>query len=153
VSGVLVAYAEPAATGGVNVKINGLSPIGQVKIEKTYTGDDGTVEAAAQAAAKRFQELMTAKFNSDEAKFGTGKQVANALPVAVPFSSPSQWNGIRSRILATPGVKGVDVSSLGADGAVIKLMYSGELSELGSAFEAAGLQFTQLGGSWSIQSL
>ncbi len=40
---------------------------------------------------------------------------------------PSEWNGIRSRILSTPGVIGVDVSSLGGDGAVISLMYVGDL--------------------------
>jgi hypothetical protein len=153
VAGVLVAYAEPAPTGGVNARIDGTSPIGKVKIEKTYLADDGTVESASVVAAKRFQELMTAKFNSDEAKFTGNKPSANYLQVAVPFNSPSQWNGIRSRILSTPGVKGVDVTSLAADGAVIKLQYNGELSGLTEAFQLSGLQFTQIGESWSIQAM
>jgi Uncharacterized protein conserved in bacteria (DUF2066) len=153
VAGVLVAYAEPALTGGVNVKISGQSPIGQVKIEKTYTSDDGTVDGAAAAAARRFQELMTAKFDSDEAKFAGNKQTVSYLPVAVPFSSPSQWNGIRSRMLSTPGVRGVDVTSLAADGAVIKLGYSGDVQSLVDAFQLSGLQFTQIGESWSIVPL
>ncbi len=153
VAGVLVAYAEPAPTGGVNARIDGQSPIGKVKIEKTYVSEDGSVEGASIVAAKRFQELMTAKFNSDDAKFAGNRPASNYVEVAVPFTSPSQWNGIRSRILSTPGVSGVDVTSLAADGAVIKLQYTGEIYGLTDAFQSSGLQFTQSGDSWSIQPM
>jgi hypothetical protein len=160
VQGILIASAEPQGSDSIHVKIEGDTPIGRVKIDKIYAGDDGTIESATLAAVNRFQAVMVAKYNSDEAKLSATEQarknaanaVALAIPVAVPFSSPSQWNGIRSRILATPGVRGVDVSSLGADGAVIRLLYSGGLDPLKSSFEASGLQFTQLSGSWVIQA-
>ena len=46
------------------------------------------------------------------------------MPVAVPFSGIHQWNGIRARLLSTPGVIGVDVSTIAENGAVIRLAYT-----------------------------
>ncbi len=155
VQGILLAFAEAEGAGSVKVKIEGDSTIGKVKIEKIYASDNNTLEGAAIAATKRFHELMVRKYNSDEQKLASKKKGSdrNTVSVAVPFSSPSQWNGIRSRILSTPGVKGVDVSSLDGDGAVIRLLYSGDLEILGSSFQSAGLQFKQIGSTWMIEPL
>lgn len=149
VAGVIVATGEPEGDG-VRARIDGVSPIGTVKIDKIYIGD-GSIQSAADVAAKRFQTVMVGKFNSDESKLAAASNAPKSVPVAVPFASPSQWNGIRSRILATPGVRGVDVTSLDGQGAVIKLIYAGELDGLQSAFQSAGLELAQVGETWIIQ--
>jgi hypothetical protein len=111
-------------------------------------------------AATRFHAVMIDKFKSDKDRLAAQAQAqqddlaANAshsIPVSVPFTSPSEWNGIRSRILATPGVIGVDVSTLAGNGAVVRLMYVGDLEVTQSSMQAAGLQMTQIGGTWVIQ--
>ena len=79
--------------------------------------------------------------------------VSHSIPVAVPFTSPSEWNAIRSRILSSPGIIGVDVSTLGGDGAVIRLMYVGDLQMVQTSMQGTGLQMSQIGGNWVIQSL
>jgi hypothetical protein len=157
---ILIAEATPALTGGVNVKIEGESPIGRVKIDKTYADDTGTVTGSAAVAVARFHEIMIGKYRKDQAKIAAAKTEETAarlgpqaVPAAVPFASPSQWNGIRARILSIPGVVGVDVSTLGGDGAVIRLMYTGTLDNLGASFGSAGLQFSEVGGTWVIQQL
>jgi Uncharacterized protein conserved in bacteria (DUF2066) len=154
VASVLLAMAEPEGASDLKVKIEGASPIGNVRIDKIYASDDGTQAGASRVAAQRFVEVMTKKYTADALAIAAKKgRIANAITVAVPFTSPSQWNGIRSRILATPGVKAVDVTSLDADGAVISLRYAGELADITASFQTAGLRMSQSGGSWIIEAL
>jgi hypothetical protein len=158
VKSVLLAQASPAVTGGINVRIEGDSPIGRVKIDKTYTDDVGDLQGSANLAVGRFHELMVSKYRSDKAKIAAAKaeeeeakRGPQSVPVAVPFASVSEWNSLRSRILSAPGVVGVDVSSLGADGAVIRLLYRGKVEALAGGFGSAGLAFSRVGESWVIQ--
>jgi hypothetical protein len=154
--GIVVASAEPVEGGGVHVIISGDTKLGKVQFDKIYTGEDGTQAGAISAALSRFDGAMTAKYKQNVAKASQTAAVANkphALTVAVPFSSPTEWNGIRSRILATPKVLGVDVSSLSIDGATIKLIVSAADEELRSNLRSAGLSLSQVGGTWVIQPL
>jgi hypothetical protein len=160
VKSVLLATGTPAVSGGIAVTIEGDSPIGRVRIDKTYVDEAITLPGSATLAVARFDEIMVGKYRKDQAKLAAANAEEQAarrgpqsVPAAVPFASPSQWNGIRARILSAPGVVGVDVSSLGADGAVIRLLYRGTIDALGSSFESAGLQFSQVGGTWVIQPI
>ncbi len=154
--GIVIASAEPVEGGGVHVIISGDTKLGKVQFDKIYTGEDGTQAGAISAALARFDGAMTAKYKQNVAKASQTAAVANkphAMTVAVPFSSPTEWNGIRSRILATPKVLGVDVSSLSIDGATIKLIVSAADEELRANLRSAGLSLSQVGGTWVIQPL
>ena len=86
--------------------------------------------------------------------FGEAARSANtaqSLDVTVPFTSPREWNAIRSRILSTPNVRGVDLSSLGADGAVIRIEFTNTVEELQVNMQAAGLNLAASGSVWIIQ--
>ena len=156
---LLGAIAEPAAGGGVHAVMNGDSPLGRIVFDKIYTAEEGTLEASAQLAANRFHTAMIEKYKQNAAKASaqaaasTQDSGSQSVPVAVPFSGPSEWNGIRSRILATPNVIGVDVSTLSADGAVIRLMFTSDLESLRYSMEEAGLRLSQVGGTWVIQPM
>lgn len=162
VATVLVAVGEPADGNGVHASMAGSSELGKVNFDKVYTADEATLEASATLAATRMHGVMIEKYKSDKQKAVAQSEAAksqdeanasHSIPVAVPFSSPSEWNGIRSRILSAPGVIGVDVSTLAGNGAVIRLMYVGDLQAMQSSIQAAGLQMSQVGGSWVIQPL
>jgi hypothetical protein len=155
VSNLLIARAEPVSTSAIKVRIEGQSPIGMVRILKDYESDDGTIDGAARFAARRFADVMESKFKSDAQALAAskGNAAANAITVAVPFTSPSQWNGIRSRILSTPGIKRIDVSSLDGDGAVIRLFFVGDLADITLSFQSTGLGFSQSGATWMIEGL
>ena len=157
---ILVAVGEPVEGNGLHAVMTGGSELGSMKFDKIYTADGATLEASAALAASRIHTVMIDKFKSDQDKLAAQAQAqkdqleANAshsIPVSVPFTSPSEWNGIRARILQTPGVIGVDVSTLAGNGAVVRLMYVGDLEAAIGSMQVTGLQMTQIGGTWVIQ--
>jgi hypothetical protein len=156
---VIVAYAEPAENGAVHARMAGESPLGKLTFDKVYDGETGRVEESAALAAQRFHAVMLEKFKSGKAR--AADQSAQAAPsanarktisVRVPFSGPSQWNGLRSRILGTPGVTGLDVSSLGAEGAVVALSFTGSSDTMETAMRSSGLSLSRAGGGWLISA-
>jgi hypothetical protein len=76
-----------------------------------------------------------------------------SLAVAVPFSGIHQWNGIRARLLATPGVVGVNVSTIAQNGAVIQLAFLDSVETLQRALSGGGLRLVRAGGTWVLQPL
>jgi hypothetical protein len=144
--------------------MQGESPLGRVNFDKIYTADDGTLESAATAAAKRFDDVMLEKWRSDRVKLAAearaqaeaeqqASRAATSLAVAVPFSGIHEWNGIRARLLSTPGVIGVDVSTIAANGAVIRLAFAAPIEVLQSELSVSGLRLVQAGGTWVLQPL
>jgi Uncharacterized protein conserved in bacteria (DUF2066) len=161
---ILVAIAEPDPAGGIHAVMQGDSPLGRVNFDKIYTAEDGTPEGAATAAAKRFDEVMLEKWRSVQIKMAAeararaeaqqqANRASNSMAVAVPFSGIHQWNGIRARLLATPGVTGVDVSTIADNGAVIQLAYLDSVQVLQSALSGSGLRLIQSRGTWVLQPL
>lgn len=161
---ILVAIAEPDPAGGIHAIMQGDSPLGRVNFDKTYTSEDGTLEGAAAAAARRFDGVMLEKWRSVRIKVAAEARAraeaeqqtshaATSMAVAVPFSGIYQWNGIRARILATPGVLGVDVSTIAENGAVIQLAFADSIQDLQSALSGSGLRLVQSRGTWVLQPL
>lgn len=151
---ILIAIAEPAEGGGLHVLISGETKLGKVLFDKVYTSDDKTLEGAASAAVQRVDEILINKYRNDAAKAAAAAVSAGpqVISVAVPFGSPTEWNAIRARILASPGVNNVDVASLSVDGAVIKLTFTAALPALQSNMQRTGLNLAQVGSNWVIQS-
>jgi hypothetical protein len=150
---LLVAFAEAAPEGGIHAHMVGSSPLGKITIDKVYTADTATVNDSAIMAAQRFHQLMMDKFRNDQAKIAAKTVNPNApqsISVAIPFTTPTAWNGLRARILSTPGVIGVDVTTLDGQGASAKLIYSGNLEDMQSSFQSSGLQMTRASGAWTI---
>ncbi len=152
---ILVAFAEPVAGGGVHAKMIGTSPLGKMTFDKIYTADTGTLNDSASLGAQRIHQVMIEKFKSDMAKIIAAKNAAAgplSIAVAIPFNGPSEWNGLRARILSTPGVLGVDVTSLDAQGAAAQVKYSGSVDDVANSLQATGLRLTRTGGFWVISA-
>ena len=153
---MLVAFAQAAPGGGIHARVIGTSGLGKVTIDKVYTADSHELAQSAALAAQRFQTLITDKFKSDQAKIAAAKAAASgpqALAVVVPFGGPSEWNGLRSRILATPGIVGLDVTSLDIGGASARLLFNGNAEDLGASFQAANLRLERSSSGWTIRPL
>ncbi len=152
---MLIAFAQSAPGGGIHARVVGTSPLGKITIDKIYIADSHELADSAGLAAQRFQTLITDKFKSDQAKVAAAKAASGpqALQVVVPFGGPSEWNGLRSRILATPGIVGLDVTSLDAAGASARLLYNGNAEDLGTSFQAANLRLERSAAGWTIRPL
>lgn len=164
---ILVAIAEPDGATGIHAIMLGDSPLGKVTFDKVYTAEEGTIEASAALAAKRFHGVMLDKWRQVRLKLATeakaraeaeraaqeaaAQQGPRAVSVAVPFKSPVQWNAIRGRLMGTPGVVGIDVSTISGNGAVIRLTYASSLQNLQGALAGSGLRLEQVGGRWVLQ--
>ncbi len=155
---LLVAQAQPTEDGGLHVYIEGETKLGTVKVNKIYKAQEGGVDSADDAAVRAFQAMIFKTYKEQADKMAADEAVRSAnssqsLAVSVPFTSPREWNAIRSRILTTPNVIGVDLSSLSAEGAVIKLMFTHTVEELQGNMQAAGLNLANTGSSWIIQPM
>ncbi|CAN5528030.1 DUF2066 domain-containing protein [soil metagenome] len=158
---VLVAIGEPDPAGGIHAIMRGESPLGDVLFDKTYTADDGTIEQSAALAASRFHSVMLEKWRSVRLKLvaeararAEADRIAStsaSMPVAVPFDGIYRWNGIRARLLSTPNVIGVDVSTIADNGAVIQLAYTQDLRTLQQSLSGNGLRLVQMSGTWVLQ--
>jgi hypothetical protein len=154
---LLVAYAEPVEGGGIHARMEGKSPLGKMTFDKVYTADSLTDTDSALLAAQRFHQVMIDKFKSDQAKVAAAsaeKQAAagpQTINITIAFDSPTQWNGLRSKVLAAPGVVALNLSSLDVGGAAAKLTYSGAIDDMVGNFKAAGLQFSNASGAWVVQ--
>jgi hypothetical protein len=162
VKDVLVAYASPSPEGGIHAKMEGPTALGKVQFDKVYKDENNNTLAGASAfAVKRFHDVMTGKYRSDRSKIAAARAKEEqaklagpkSIPVNVAFSSPSQWNGLRSRILSTPGVIGVDIASLDGSGATVSLRFSGGIDEMQTSLEAAGFRLSQSSSGWVIEQL
>jgi hypothetical protein len=158
---VLVAVAEAAPEGGVRAVMEGATALGKVKFDKVYQDEAGTIPGSADVAVKRFHDVMAGKYKSDRAKVvearATEERAKAAGPrsiaVLVSFSSPSQWTGLRSRILSTPGVIGVDIASLDGNGATISMRFSGGVEDMQTSMQASGLRLARGSGGWVIEDM
>lgn len=158
---ILVAQAQPVE-GGIHVYIAGETNLGKVNFNKIYKSEDGAVNPAAAAAVQKFQTVLVEAYKKSAAKAAAEAAAAAAekdvnasksIAVSVPFASPTEWNRIRSQILSTPNVIGVDVSTLSIDGAVIRLMFTNSVPALQDNMQRTGLGLSQVGQSWVIQPL
>lgn len=158
---ILIAQAQPRE-GGVHVYIEGETRLGKVLFNKIVKSEDGSEETAAAAGIREFQTLLFETYKKHEARVAAAAAAEEAaknankshsMAVAVPFGSPREWNAIRSRILTTPNVIGVDLSTLSADGAVIRLMFTSTVPSLQDNMQRAGLKLSQYGSTWVIQPM
>lgn len=157
---VLVAQAEPDSPGSLHVYIEGDTKLGHVNINKIYIpepAEDGSLLPAETAAAQAFQKVLFKAYQAEATRIAEEKAARDntpqALAVTVPFNSPREWNAIRSRILNTPNVSAVDLSSLDFDGANIRLVYTRSLEDLQGNLQRVGLSLTQGGTGWVIRPM
>ena len=157
--GLLIAQAQPTEDGGLHVYIEGDTRLGKLVFNKIVKAEDNLPESAAPLALREFQQSVIDAYKQQAAKTAAAEDAAKnanrsqSMAVSVPFTSPREWNAIRSRILTTPNVSGVDLSTLSADGAVIKLVFTNTVAELQSNMQRAGLTLSQFGGTWVIQPM
>jgi hypothetical protein len=149
---ILVAIATPKTKNSIKATMTGDSPLGRIGFDKLYKANaDENLKALAQRIAARFHTVMVDKWKKQGGGAPSVSRPPQSFAVSVPFSSMGEWNNIRIELLTTPGVTGVDVTSISDRGAVILLSYVGDFPRLQSTLASARLKLTLYGGQWVLQ--
>jgi hypothetical protein len=144
---IILAVAAPLDNATIRATLIGETASGPVDFDRTYTADG--VAAAAEQAAREFHSAMLADWRASRP---TVRPTAiQSIQVAVPVASLEQWNDLRARLVDTPGVSGVDLSSLSARGAVVRLNYSVSFPDLQAELADRRLDLALRGETWVIQ--
>lgn len=132
----------------LRVTLSGLSPVGEVQLDKSFNGVPEDVVALAEKAAKNYMVNLE---NRWKAAARTGPELSGErLLVTVPFSSFREWKSIRSRIRQTEGVLRLDIRALSQRGAVIYVTFVGEQFELEERLSQQGLFMRDMGDGWVL---
>ncbi len=151
---ILVAIATPETKNSIHATMNGQSPYGRISFDKVYNAGPGEDMAdVAARIARRFHEVMTVKWKKSQgpSQSGAGGGGIRSFTVSVPYNSIEEWNYMRSQLLTTPGVAGVNVNSISDNGAVIRLSYSGSFPRFQQALQSYGLDLRKYGNTWVLQ--
>ncbi len=151
---VLIAEATSVGEDAVQATLVGDSPVGKLEFDKEYTAENGGgIEEAVKTAALRFHQIMLQRWKKkNETGPVTQSLPVATLPVAVAFVSTEEWSELRARILSTPGVSGVDISTISEGGAIVQLSYVTGFEQLRLSFRSAGLALQNVGGTWVLQA-
>lgn len=151
---ILVAEATAVGDDTVQATMIGRSAVGNLEFDKAYVAENGGgVAEAALIAALRFHQVMLARWKKkNETGPVTQSLPVATLPIAVAFYSTEEWSALRARILSTPGVSGVDISTISQGGAIVQLSYVTGFEQLRQSLWSAGLALQNVGGTWVLQA-
>lgn len=150
VENVLVAVGESLGGGSVRVTLRGTIESGPVEFDNVFNGEGKSATFNASAKAAR-DYLSRIEDDWKETHVNLGRPPGSSMEVAVPFGSLPEWNTIRRRIETTPGVDSVQVKRLSAQGAVVDIIFAGDLGQLDLAFGQNGFDLTDIGDTWVLQ--
>lgn len=149
--GSLIATATPAGENTVRVRVTGEAAVGPVDFEDTITAASGDTEAAAREAAERFLAAMQDRWKETRLERYRAPVPEQTVTLSVSFSSLGEWNNIRSRLLSSRAVSSLDVDSLSASGAVVKVTYLYNLEVLQVDLSRHGFALRRVGNTWVLQ--
>ncbi len=151
---ILVAEAAAVGEDTVQATMVGNSAVGTLEFDKSYAAENGGgVAEAAKIAASRFHQVMLLRWKKkNETAPVTQSLPVATLPIAVAFYSTEEWTALRTRILSTPGVSGVDISTISQGGAIVQLSYVTGFEQLRQSLWSAGLALQNVGGTWVLQA-
>jgi hypothetical protein len=146
---IIVSVAAPLDGSTVRATMIGETATGSIDFDRTYTAEHGGVAAAAERAVQEFHSAMLAEWRTSRPH--VRPTAVQSIRVALPLTSLEQWNDLRARLMATPGVAGVDLSSLSGQGAIVRLNFSVPFPALQAELAQRRLDLALRGETWVIQ--
>ena len=146
---IVVAVAAPLDDSTVRATLIGQTPLGPVDFDRTSSDTVGGVAAAAAQAVREFHSVMLAEWRASRPT--VTRTAVQTIRVALPVASLEQWNDLRARLVSTPGVSGVDLSSLTSQGAIVRLSFAVPFPDLQAELADRRLDLALRGETWVIQ--
>lgn len=163
---VVLAVAEVDQPGGqLTVTVAGVDPAGLMTWRRSYRVADGDVAYAMELAAVVTQGVLEGRWKVArlENSGGFGGAAARGVysysagggadvHMAAHFTSRSEWDDIRGRLLNLPGVENLRIGTVSDQSAELSLTYPGGGQSLALALGREGLVLTDGGGLWALRS-
>jgi hypothetical protein len=161
---IIMAVAEPdLAAKKMTVTLAGRDTVGTILLKRTYRISDGDLDYASQLAAVVALGVLEGRWKA--VKSDNNRQVAGDVPVweastggagedvtfLAQFSSPGQWDQIRTQLLDTPGIDGLNILSVSDHDANITLKFAGGVRGLANTLGARGLRFVNTETGWVLR--
>lgn len=171
---VILAIFEPdLAAKKVVVTLAGEDASGPILLKRTYRVSDGDLAYTSELAAVVALGVLEGRWKTIKSGAGAATQNAAYVPeqpawsagdaftptgsgesvaFVVEFNGPDQWNDMRTQILDTPGVDGVNISAATEHNADVALRFPGGAAALANAVGARGLSLINVGSGWILRS-
>lgn len=171
---VLAIFETDLAAKKVLVTLAGEDAAGPILLKRTYRVSDGDLAYTSELAAVvalgvlegRWKAVKsgvsagaaTAAYGAEQPAWSAGDAFAptgsgESVVFVAEFNGPDQWNDIRTQILDTPGVDGVNISAATERNADVALRFPGGATALANAVGARGLSLINVGGGWVLRSM
>lgn len=146
----IIARAKPSGDGtAIIVNVQGTSPMGPIEFIETYPVTERNYSGVSFQVARDFLAALELRWKQENQN-GQGRP-GQVYSIAVPFSSLQEWQSLRSDITAANGVGGVEIQSLSARGALVKLKFGGDADALVEELALRGLSLTNVGDAWVLE--
>ncbi len=162
---IILAIAEPDLSAKkLTVTLAGRDAVGPILLKRTYRVPQGDITYASELAAVvslgilegRWKAVRSGPIESAASDRPAWQSVSGAggevVTFVAEFSSDAQWNEIRAQLLDTPGVDGLEISSVSGTQAGVSLRYAGGVRRLANALGARGLRLADYGSGWVLQA-
>ena len=152
---VLVGLCETdAANSRFTCSLDGAGPAGPVALTESFAGGSDPV-AVAQAAVGSFLAQIEEQWKI-QTMTGPGglSGVIEGVPVRVrvSFDGLQQWQALRARLAALPGVSEIEIEALNARGALLSLYFAGTGEQLADMLARDGMVLANAGDHWVLTS-
>lgn len=170
---IVLAIAEPdTAAKRFTVTLAGQDASGPITLKRSYRMADGDTAYASEFAAVVALGVLEGRWKVMKSQAvaaapmpgqtqpvwsATGAVAAGAgggeqVRLIAEFASLAQWNEIRTQLLDTPGVEGLEIATVSARNADVVLQYPGGAGALANALGARGLRLMDTGGGWTLST-
>lgn len=152
---VLAAAGTDPGVGSLKMRLIGLDPSGEIRLERSFRIYGGNTGEAAQRAATVALKVLEARWKLTRlASPGPIEAAADlsSVQLSAQFTGLKEWQVIRARLEKIPGVQDVEVKSLHPRGAALKLDFPGGAEGLSRAAGAQGLAVENNAGQWVLRA-
>jgi len=165
---VVLAVAEmDTGQKKLNITLAGTDAVGLINLKRSYRVGDGDEAFASDFAAVVSLGILEGRWKATKTT-----AVVAAPPVApgqpqwgrsaagegdpvhfiAEFSTPAQWNEIRTQLLDTPGVEDMEIAEVSAQNADVALKFPGGPAALANSLGHRGLSMTAAETGWILRS-
>lgn len=138
----------------IHVQVVGNDAVGPINWVRSYRLVDGDVNYTLELVAVVTLGVLEGRWKVSKSQNGTGMAALYGpmtdVAIQVAFAGLQEWNLIRGKLLATPGVENVRINAVSARGAAVVLSYPGGGSPLAQVMASQGLSLMQTGNTWVL---